>query len=300
MKRSRSIWVALGLAGVLFLICWPFRSARREREAPQSSEKREGNAENSGDRGTSILAAPPVRSTNATTAAGAVSPTAPGQRVQEGVALDSLKRWIKRREGKDVEVVDAQKIYDLEGKPASMNVLVTTRLGDGLTSEKLKERLDAMSARERGVREQLQRAYQETDIETVNRLVAELTEARTAFVTTNEVTSYKVSLSKEQPPVLAFWPGLPFEMVREAAAQTLATTKLGGDASFQGFVHFTSASALLSFTNKTGSTVYVDPFRITEVPLRDLPLPRAKRAPRADDEGRNDRIAAQWSDFLQP
>jgi len=150
------------------------------------------------------------------------------------------------------------------------------------------------------VREQLQRAYQETDIETVNRLVAELTEARTAFVTTNEVTSYKVSLSKEQPPVLAFWPGLPFEMVREAAAQTLATTKLGGDASFQGFVHFTSASALLSFTNKTGSTVYVDPFRITEVPLRDLPLPRAKRAPRADDEGRNDRIAAQWSDFLQP
>ena len=146
--------------------------------------------------------------------------------------------------------------------------------------------------------DQLHAAYQNGNIAEVNRLVAVMSEMRSTFVATNAVITYKVSLSTERPPVLAFWPGLPFETVREGAAWNLAAAKLGGDIGLQGLIHYSSATALLCFTNTSGGRVFVDPFRLEQVPLSVLESPRARKG-RPDDDGREARISAQWSDFLQ-
>lgn len=245
------------------------------------------------------ISPPQIPSTNTGLEAGTKTTNVAGERVANSVALEALKRWIKRREGKAVEILSSQVVNDLDGKPASLNVLVTTRLGGRMSAESLKAQLDANSLRERLLREQLQHAYQETNIAGVNKLVAELADARAAFVATNEITSYKVSLSKERPPVLAFWPGLPFETVREDAARNLAATRLGNSIGLQGLVHYTSATALLCFTNSAGTPIYIDPFRIAEVQYSTLQAPRGRTA-RADDGGRESRVATQWEDFLQP
>jgi len=214
--------------------------------------------------------------------------------------LASLVRWIKRRENKDVRIVDTRKILDIDGKLTSLNVLVTAQLGDGLTAEKLREQLAANTSRERSLQERTKLAFQQADIAAVDRLVAELTEARTAFVTDKQISTYKVSLSTERPPVLAFWPGLPFETVREEAARSLAASRLGNDIDLQGLIYYTSATALLVFADKSGTKSYIDPFQLVEIPIKNLQQPRTKRAARADDQDRNERIASQWADFLQP
>jgi hypothetical protein len=211
----------------------------------------------------------------------------------------SLKAWIRQKEGHEVEVVGVQQIRDLDGNPTSLNVLVSARLDGALTTERLKEQLDAAAVNERSLREQLRKARQDEDVAAVNRLVAELTQSRTAFVTSNEVTSYKVSLSRERPPVLAFWPGLPFETVREEAARSLAASRLSGDIGLEGLLHYTSATALLRFTNGAGERVYIDPFRVTEVSLTTLQSLNASADPRPD-AARRSRIESQWAEFLNP
>lgn len=211
--------------------------------------------------------------------------------------LRQLKRWVRKREGYDVEIVTAQDVLDLHGNPASLNVIVTSQLNGQLTAQDLKVQLDEAIEKERGLREQLAKAHREEDIASVNRLVAELVESRTAFVTNNGVSSYKLSLVKDLPPVLAFWPGMPFETVREGSARALAETKLGPEIGLHGLVHFTSATALLQFTNRAGASVYIDPFRMTEISLATLQALSQGRIQR-DDEGRDSRIATQWADYL--
>ena len=220
-------------------------------------------------------------------------------RVDKETMLRQLKSWIRKREGYEVQIVSSQDILDLKGNPASLNVLVTSLTYGELTAEKLKAGLDDAAAKEHALREQLAKAKQDEDIAGVNRLVAELIESRTAFVTNNGVSSYKLNLRKELPPVLAFWPGLPFETVREASARNLAATRLGGGVGLQGLVHFTSATALLRFTNSAGGSVYVDPFRMTEVSQNTLQT-LSQGARQRDDAERDSRIAAQWADYLQP
>lgn len=304
MKRPQSKLAVISLFSILvLLICVFFLRGNRNTVTPVVIQKPESTGSNEKGKIAPVVQTPPASSPTAAASAsggggGAVTSGVNGRRIEENVSLTSLKRWIKQREGKDVAIVDAREINDMDGKPVSMNVLVTTRL-DGLTAEKLKEQLDASAVRERELREKLQKSYQEGDIAAVNKLVEEFTESRTAFVTTNEITFYKISLSKERPPVLAFWPGLPFETVREEAARSLAATKLGGDIGLQGLVHYTSAAALLCFTNKVGSSIYIDPFRVAEISRNFLQSPRV-RAARADDNGRNERIASQWTEFLHP
>jgi hypothetical protein len=131
-------------------------------------------------------------------------------------------------------------------------------------------------------------------------LVAEISEARTTFVATNVLTTYKVSLSEERPPVLAFWPGLPSEAVREEDARNLAANTLGEDIGFKSLVYYTSATALLCFTNRVGGSIYIDPFRVLEVPMSEIQSPQASTAKADGDDARDSGIAAQWTDFLQP
>jgi hypothetical protein len=212
--------------------------------------------------------------------------------------LRQLKGWIRRREGYDVEIITAQDVLDLKGNPASLNVIVTTQLNGNLTAQNLKVQLDEAIDKERTLREQLSQANREKDIAGVNRLVAELVESRTAFVTNNGVSSYKLSLLKDLPPVLAFWPGMPFETVREGPARALAETTLGPEIGLRGLVHFSSATALLQFTNRAGASAFVDPFRMTEIPASVIQKANPGARPR-DPEGREARIASQWAEYMQ-
>ena len=246
---------------------------------------------------------PPAPSSSVSTSASGGSvgknPFSYPGRVDKAVALNSLKHWIKQKEGKTVDVVDARTAYDMNGTPTDLNVLVTTRSENGLTSDTLKEQLNAIAAQERNLHEQLTNSYQKGDIAGVNQLAATFQETRTAFVNSNEITTYKISLSTNNPPVLSFWPGLPFETVREEECRILASKELDGDAMLQGLIHYTSATSLLCFTNNLGRSVYVDPYRVKEVPASAL-LSTHGKTPRADDAGRDARIAQQWSEFLQP
>lgn len=220
-------------------------------------------------------------------------------RMDKETMLRQLKRWVRKREGHDVEIVTSQDVLDLNGNPASLNVIVTTRPNGELTKQQLKDRLEEAAVREHALREQLAKARQEEYIAGVNRLVGELVESRTAFVTNNGVYSYKLSLLTELPPVLAFWPGLPFETVREQSARSLAETKLGAEIGLHGLVHFTSATALLQFTNRAGASIYIDPFQMTEVSINALQSLRQSRTQR-DAKGRESRITSQWTDYLKP
>lgn len=227
------------------------------------------------------------------------APTNNSGRIDKETMLRQLKGWIRNREGYDIEIISSQDVLDLNGNPASLNVIVTTHRNGELTAQQLKEQLEEAAVREHGLREQLAQARQEEDIARVNQLVAELVQSRTAFVASNGVSSYKLSLLKELPPVLAFWPGLPFETVREGSARSLAQAKLGAQIGLHRLVYFTSATALLQFTNRAGASVYIDPFRMTEVSLNMLrTLSQGRRL--RDDKGRESRIATQWTDYLQP
>lgn len=286
-KRGTSIAVTIL---ILLFLFWLFQK-RAGTETKNSS--RDFSTNNPSQ--TSRLAGHPALSsaTNSST----LVVTTNSQIIDTNTALNSLIKWIKRRDHKDVVVVDAQQVNDLSRNPVSLNVLVTSKAG-GLTPEDLKSQLADMARRERGLKDQLHDSYQKTDIATVNQLVSEFSQARTAFVASNEVAAYKVSLIKDRPPVLSYWEGLSFEMVREDDAQRLAATKLGADIGLQGYVHYTSVASLLCFTNGAGSRVFIDPYQMSEVPLATLQLPRG--GPQRADDGREARIAAQWEDFLNP
>ena len=215
--------------------------------------------------------------------------------ISEDVALSSLRKWVKQREGKRITILNSQKVNDLDGNPASLNVLVTS--GDEITADRVKREIQALELKEKTLRPELKIAYQKKDIAEVNRLVADLTKSRSEFVATNGISSYKVSLSKERPPVLSYWPGLPFETAREGAAHDLAVATFGAEASLKELVYYTSQTSLLCFTNGVGQPIYIEPINVTQVELKNL---RTANRQRPDDSGRDGRIASQWQDFLKP
>jgi hypothetical protein len=297
MKRTRSKLLVV-IASILLLMTFLSFRASHSDSQPQDvggagKDVKEVNQSNPSAK------VPTISLTSATMMAAVTNFGAVSQRIEKDVALECLKRWIKRKEGKDVKIVDAQEILDLQGKPTCVNVLITKRL-DGLDANTLKQQLDANAVRERKLKEELRKACQGTNIAAANQLVAEIREAHTTFVETNELTTYKVSLSEDRPPILAFWPGLPSEAVREEAARNLAASKLGEDIGFQSLVHHTSATALLCFTNRAGESIYIDSFRVLEVPMSDIQSPRASTTKAKNDDGSDSHIAAQWTDFLQP
>lgn len=304
MKLLRSNLVAIGLLSILILfLCYHFWIGNQNVKPPVMTQNPTNAALNKKQPVAAAVQPSSVSQSSVSTSASGGSvgrpPISYPGRIDKVVALDSLKKWIKQKEGRNVEVVDAQTAYDMNGTPTDLNVLVTSRSDSGLTPETLKEQLTAINAQERNLHEQLTNSYQKGDIAAVNQLVASLSEARTSFVASNEVTTYKISLSTNNPPILSFWPGLPFETVREEECRILAARELGVDVGLQGLIHYTSATSLLCFTNNSGGSFYVDPFRLAAVPASALMSTHA-RTPRADDDGRNSRIAQQWVEFLRP
>ncbi|MEI7941243.1 MAG: hypothetical protein WCK27_31595 [Verrucomicrobiota bacterium] len=288
MKRTRlKLLVVIG--SILLLMTFLFFRANHSDSQPQDVD-RAGEDVKEVKQSNPSANMPAISSTNSVIVS---------QLIEKDAALECLKRWIKRREGKDVKIVDTQDILDLQGKPTCVNVLVSTRL-EGLNVETLKQQLDANAVREHELRGELQKAYQETNIAAADQLVAEIRDARTTFEQTNELATYKVSLSKERPPVLAFWPGLPSEAVREEAARNLAANTLGEDIGIQSLVYYTGATTLLCFTNRAGGSIYIDPFRVLEVPMSEIQSPRPSTGKPDDDHVSVSDVAALWTGFLQP
>lgn len=219
--------------------------------------------------------------------------------LDRSAALQSLVRWIQRREGQAVEVVEARDACDSNGKPVSMSVIVSTRLGAGLTGAALREKLSVRASREAVLKQQLGSAHQVGDVAKVNQLAAQFSGLRSDFSKALGIRSYRISLLPERPPVLSYWEGLSFETARESAAAQLAAERLGGSTGLQGLVHFTSATALLHFTNAAGAGIYIDPARMQAVPIASFPQARPARTG-PDEVARMARIATQWSDFLTP
>lgn len=216
--------------------------------------------------------------------------------VEPATMLKALQKWVKARDDKDVAILDAKTIVDIRGKPTAMNVIVTTR-PDGPRADQLLEALTSVNMREQRLREQLQTAHKNQDVQAVNLLVAEIAQQRTSFIATNEFISYKISLSKDKPPVLSFWPGLPFETVREDAARKLAVAALGGAVDLQCLMQYTSVTALLCFTNGSGGRICVDPFLMAEVPHPGVQSSGNRKS--RDTSGREDRVRTQWAEFLR-
>ncbi len=287
-RRRRLVGIALAflLAGVAIWLRSP------EDRKPRS------------DTSASVIAAPQSRGllSAGKTAAPALSQVQSASRaasepIDEQTMLSALKSWIRRRENREVQIVESRRVCDLEGRPVSLNVLVTSLPG-GLSSEELRARLAASLQQETGIRKLLAEAKQRKDVSTVNRVAAEFAAARADFLKTNQVSTYKVSLSRQQPPVLAYWEGITYECAREVEARDLAARSLGDTAKLQGLVAYTSVASLLCFTNQTGSRVYVDPVNLTAV-SSDL-VARIRPVPRSADKGngRESRIADQWSEVI--
>ncbi len=302
MKRSarpreasgRPGWIlALALAVVGFV--WLLWTPRGERRLPAADGV-------TGPAGANALVSPQTPASPATSVPAGPSgstPTVAAQSLDEDRMLPALKQWIKRREGKDVVVVESHKVHDAAGQPVSLNVLVTSLPG-GLAAEELHRRLAVLATQERVLRDGMRVAYGQQDTQRVNRLAAEFTEARSAFMTTNQVSSYRVSLSKEDPPILAFWEGLTFEAVREPEARAVAQRTLGDTATLHQLVAYTSVAALLCFTNQAGEAVYVDPVRLARVSTEVVVDRGSARRPTPEDAGREVRIANQWREMLEP
>src|ERR1017187_6139005 len=171
LKGSRQRLMVLSLLGIVFLLVvsvalW---SVNARRAGTRPSEDGQKKVANQGE-----LQGPAVRLKRnplTTNASGGAVNGAKSRLIDRDTALASLKRWIKQREGQAVEVVSAEGIRDLGGSLVSMNVLVTTNLGGGLSARGLKERLAVQATDERALRDQLHKAYQEGNIAEVNRLV---------------------------------------------------------------------------------------------------------------------------------
>lgn len=295
-SRTRRRWI-LFLAVLALWILLPWKLWRSMKSTPPASGPGRTRTQSP-----ILRTIPPANVSPAPTGGSqALPPTRPQAPVfpDRSAALKSLVRWIHRREGHEVEVVDARDACDLNGKPVSMSVIVSTRLGAGLTGPGLREQLSVRASRESVLKQELRSAHQAGDIARVNQLAAQFSGLRSGFSEALGIRSYRISLLPERPPVLSYWEGLPFETARESAAAQLAADRLGGSTGLQGLVHFTSATALLHFTNATGAGIYIDPARMQEVPIASFPQARPARTG-PDEVARMERIATQWSDFLLP
>lgn len=291
-RRKRQAWWLWSTAMVLALaaIAWMVWSGWRAASAVEVGDTRSNRSPEA--LGPSLLNSPQPQ------AARSVSSTVNSteERVDEATMLEALKNWIKRREGQEVEVVESRMVRDAWGDPVRLNVMVTS-LPNGFSADTLRQRLKGLAEGEREVQEAMRVAYSSHDRETVDRLAAEFSAARSEFIATNQVSSYKLSLTRDEPPVLAFWPGLNFETVREDEARRLAARKLGETAGLHQLVAYTSIASLLCFTNQAGDAVHVDPVLMAEVAVPPS-RPGVEPEVSIEDPEREARIARQWLEML--
>ncbi len=290
MKKRRIVFVCIvavvALVVLLFVFFRPNRSAppaepRLDTENPSLADLENG-----------------ATGTLSTTPTVSGSSSSSSEFVSIDIMVESLKRWVKSREGKDLELVDIQPVKNLSGVQTSANVIMTSLLGGQLTPVQLRQKLSENRLLEQDLREQVKICVQKGDNESVNRLMGEIVGLRTDFIEKNEVVSYKLSLSKNEPPVLAFWPGLPFEAVRKPNARKIAETQLGQDISLIDYVQYSPVCSLIRFENESGDSVYVDPYNLVEIPEHVVRVAEEKRSNRRNDNERDERIATQWGEFI--
>jgi len=212
--------------------------------------------------------------------------------------LESLKRWVRRKEGNDVEVLHSQVVEDVSGKPEALNVLVTSSDSD-LSIQQIRTDLLEVCKEEQRLKEHSREAYERGDVAEVNRMIGELIQIRGDFIRAESVVTYKLGLRQNNPPVLALWPGLPPEFVYEEKALQVAVEKIGESAEIDGLVHYRAMSTLIRFRNSKGDIVFIDPLNSREVPIENLAADNVPQMTTLNRE-REQRIASQWEEFLRP
>lgn len=213
------------------------------------------------------------------------------------VMTNALVNWIFRKEGKVVRVIDAQMVRTYDGKPAMLNVIVSARTGEIVNINQVKKLLSEKQKDWDSVRTQMGESYKQQNVQKFNSAAGELTKNKEDFMKGLEVETYKLSLSKDNPPVVAFWGGLPVEVLNEGIALTKAFSILGEGTQLTGLIAYTPMSSLLWFKNADGNAAYVDPINIILVAEERLKSERPKFS--RQDDGRNDRVAKQWQTFFQ-
>ena len=212
------------------------------------------------------------------------------------VALRAATRWMRSRLAADARLLDAQEVLDCAGDPASLTVVYGTdpQLRD---RGALAEVLAIHAIGEREAKADMAAAARAGDRERAGRLAQRVQQSRRALIETYGLMTCKVSLSRSLPPVLSFWRGLPFEVVRHGAARRLAEQALGRAAASHQLIKFTAVSSLIRFHAADGRSVCVDPVNLRLVSLDALRHVTA-RARRREDPARDERIRRQWAEFL--
>jgi len=221
-----------------------------------------------------------------------------GRVVDPETMVRSLLMWAKEREGKDVRLVQYEKVLDLDGTPTGLNVILTTRGDADVSIDGIKEKIRETTRLEQADKERLSQEKKAGEVGQFNERVAGIIERRSKLVEEQGVISYKLSMNSSDPPILAFWPGLPFEVVRQEVAKELAEKTLQQPVSLTGLTRFTVTTSLLCFASADGQRVYVDPFRLTTVSGEAL-AQVGKHRKESSDAARAQRIADQWTQFLK-
>jgi len=205
-------------------------------------------------------------------------------------------RWVRRKQGANARLVVAEEVLDCEGNAASLTVVYATdpQLRD---RGALAEALAIHAIGEREAKADMAAAARAGDRERAGRLAQRVQQSRRALIDTYGLMTCKLSLSRSLPPVLSFWRGLPFEIVRHDAARRVAEQALGRPAVAHNLVKFTAVSSLIRFHAADGTSVCVDPVNLRLVSLDALRHVTA-RARRRDDPARDERIRRQWAEFL--
>jgi len=289
-SRSKPGWLLLLLLLVVAVPVAYWWRTRRDSESKATPVARRPSGMPSSDR----VAAGPTPPASIAKVDVAANPGVPSR----DVMLEDLKRWVRRRDDREIEIVRADEILDWNGSPSGLCVIATTKPGVGLTSAALQTKLAQLGEKERALRQQIQQAYSAQDRGEVNRLVGQLVQEKSQWVTDQAIVTYKLALARSQPPVTAFWPGLPHEWAKREEAGVLAARVLGPGAAFQQLRRYNDVTAILEFANAAGERAFIDPVRMTEVKLASGQPPAPAHKQR--DSGRDARIAAQWDDFLQP
>lgn len=220
--------------------------------------------------------------------------------ITKEVITKALVSWVKEKENTDVFVLDTDEILDVSGAKTAMNIICTTNpeLRD-ISGGQFRKKVALFLANDAKLKTKMAKEHTLGNARVVNGLMKRIVEEREEFSQSNGLATYRVSLTERLPPVLSYWPGLPWELSRYEESKTLAEKELGEPVSKSSLVYYTVVSSIISFSTAGNKTVHVDPYNMQVVRLSKGGNGRnVAQRKQAEDRGKSARIAKQWDEFL--
>lgn len=219
-----------------------------------------------------------------------------GYLISEDVIIESLLKWYEQREERAIKVIETIPIRDVRGKASSMIVLATRDMDSEANLSDVTAALEEAAGKKEGLREDMVAARRRKQVSLFNDLARQHQEIGKQLIEEFGLTCFRVSRSKERPPVLAYWEGLPFEIGRRKEAELSAAKVLNQqNISFIGLLDYTVQSSLLEFKAVDGQVVFIDPVTLKSIAFSPDLLVNSIRKPDKDQDAR---IAKQWEEFL--